>query len=321
MSSRPLVSVIMSVHNCEPYIEDALGSMLQQTYRRLEIIVFDDGSTDGTGHIIANIAAIDNRIIHLYRPQKGIASCLNEALSMAKGEFIARMDGDDISLPERIEKQVGFLASHPDVDVVGCWLRLFGGRDEIWHYRTYDNFIKNAILLFTNGVGHNAILVRADVYKRYRYDPEYTDVEDTELWTRMAVDHPAITFFNLREVLVLYRIHEAQSSTLRSKRQRSLYRKIISRYLEALGIERNHLDMEVHEWLVDQPTYLSDAQLYRLARWLTYVTKKKNIILPDVYGVLAERWHHICRKNMVSSVIYNAYRADFDICWLPRYCS
>lgn len=319
MNNEPLVSVIMSVYNCGNYIEDALSSMLTQSYRNLEIIIIDDGSDDDTCNVIIRMAIVDKRIDFHQRDRKGIASNLNDALLMAKGEFIARMDGDDISLPDRIKKQVAFLSNHPDVDVVGCWLRLFGCRNEIWHYRTYDNFIKNAILLFTNGVGHNAILVRAGVYKRYRYDPEYTDVEDTELWTRMAVDHPVVTFYNLREVLVLYRIHENQSSILRSKRQRLLYRKIISQYLEALGIEYNHLDMEAHQWLVDQPTSLSEAQFYRLAEWLTYVTKKKNIILPDVYGVLAERWHHLCSKNMVSQSIYNAYRAEFDICWLPRY--
>lgn len=319
MLSEPLVSVIMSVHNCEAYIEEALGSMLQQTYKNLEIIIFDDGSTDKTGEIIAKMSEDEYRVFYHYRQQQGIANCLNEALSLAKGDFIARMDGDDISLPDRIEKQMAFLNEHPEVDVVGCWLRLFGERNEVWHYRAYDNFIKNMFFLFSNGVGHNAILVRADVYKRYRYDPRYTYVEDTELWIRMAVDYPSVTFYNLREVLVLYRVHDAQSSVIRKEQQRILYLDIIARYLESLGVEHSFLDMEAHEWLADQAISLSDVQLYRLAKWLNYFTRKKNVLLPDTYGVLAERWHHLCRKNETSLDIYNIYKADFDICWLPRY--
>ena len=317
MSSSPLVSVIMSVHNCAPYIEEALGSILEQTYQNLELVIFDDGSTDETAAIIANMARQDSRIFAHYRKQQGIANCLNEALAMAKGEFIARMDGDDISLPERIERQMKFLSRHPEVDLVGCWLKLFGDRDEVWHYRAYDNFIKNMFLLFTNGVGHNAILVRGDVYRRFRYNPEYTDVEDTELWTRMAFSQPVVRFANMREVLVLYRIHGTQSSILRKVRQRELYRRIVSKYLDSLGVSVAAQDMDAHEWLVDQPTNLSEVQLYRLANWLNLIAEHKHKALPDEYGVLAERWHHLCRKNRVRLDIYARYQAEFDICWLP----
>ncbi len=315
--SKPLVSVIMSVHNCAYYIEDALDSILKQTYQNLEVIIFDDGSTDETGIVIGRIAAKDSRIIHYHRRQQGIANCLNEALLLARGEFIARMDGDDISLPERIEKQMVFLREHPQVDLVGCWLKLFGERDEIWHYRDCDNFIKNTFLLFSNGVGHNAILVRADVYKHFRYDPEYTDVEDTELWTRMAISQPEVRFANLREVLVLYRIHGTQSSILRKVRQRELYRLIVSKYLDSLGVSVTEQDMEAHEWLVDQPTNMSEVQLYRLANWLNLIAEHKHKVLPDEHGVLAERWHHLCRKNRVRPDIYARYQAEFDMCWLP----
>ena len=317
MSHEPLVSVIMSVHNCGPYIEEALGSMLAQTYRNLEVIIFDDGSTDETGALIAKMAEQDSRISAYYRKQQGIANCLNEALLLVKGEFIARMDGDDISLPERIERQMKFLSEHPEVDLVGCWLKLFGDRDEVWHYRAYDNFIKNMFLLFTNGVGHNAILVRGDVYRRFRYNPEYTDVEDTELWTRMATSQPEVRFANLREVLVQYRIHGTQSSMLRKFRQRELYRRIVSKYLDSLGVSVAEQDMEAQEWLVDQPTNLSDSQLYRLANWLNHIAAHKHKALPDEYGVLAERWHHLCRKNRARLDIYARYQAEFDICWLP----
>jgi len=317
MPSEPLVSVIMSVHNCDLYIEEALDSILKQTYQNLEIIIFDDGSTDKTGTVIAKMVAADSRIIYQYREQQGIANCLNEALSLAKGEFIARMDGDDISLPERIEEQMTFLRNNSQVDVVGCWLKLFGDRDEVWHYRAYDNFIKNTILLFSNGVGHNAILVRANVYKSFRYDPEYTDVEDTELWTRMITCQPSVRFANVSKVLVFYRIHGSQSSILRNVRQRALYKRIVRNYLNAIGVEVTEQDMKVHELMVDQPTDLSDEQLHQIANWLNFISVNKHRVLPDEYGVLAERWHHLCRKNQAARNVYLRYQAEFGICWLP----
>ncbi|WP_111809519.1 glycosyltransferase family 2 protein [Aeromonas allosaccharophila] len=316
MYKEPLVSVIMSVYNCGDYIEEALISMLTQSYMNLEIIIIDDGSDDRTCDLINRVAIVDPRIYFYQRERKGIASNLNDALVMAKGEFIARMDGDDISTPDRIARQVDFLIKNPEIDIVGCWLQLFGLRDEVWHYRAEDNFIKNSVLLFSNGVGHNSILVRASVYKQFRYDVDYTDVEDTELWTRMFTSHPEVRFANIREVLVLYRIHEHQSSIVRKARQRDLYRRIISKYLSRLGVSVIEQDMDAHEWMVDQPTNLSDEQLYRLADWLNFLSTHKT--LPDDFGVLAERWHHLCRKNNVNMDVYTCYHAGFDICWLPK---
>lgn len=315
MHDEPLISVVMSVYNCGNYIADALNSILTQSYKNLEIIIIDDGSDDDTCSIINRLAISDRRIIFFCRNRQGIANNLNEALFIAKGEFIARMDGDDISKPERLAKQLAFLNTHPEVDIVGCWLELFGCRHEIWHYRAEDNFIKNTVLLFSNGVGHNAILGRADVYKRFRYNAEYTDVEDTELWTRMFTSHPEVRFANLREVLVLYRIHEHQSSMLRKVRQRALYRRIVSKYLDMLGVSVAEQDMEAHEWMIEQPIGLSVEQLHRLAHWLNFISTHK--VLSDEFGVLAERWHHLCRKNGASLDTYTRYQADFDICWLP----
>lgn len=316
MNNEPLVSVIMSVYNCGDYIEEAVASILTQSYRNLEIIIIDDGSDDCTCDVINRMAIVDPRINFHQRKRKGIASNLNDALTMAKGEFIARMDGDDISTTDRITRQMDFLKAHPEVDIVGCWLQLFGLRDEVWHYRAEDNFIKNAVLLFSNGVGHNAILVRSSVYRQFRYDIDYTDVEDTELWTRMFTSHPEVRFANIRDVLVLYRIHKHQSSILRKARQRDLYRRIISKYLDRLGVSVIDQDMDAHELMIDQPTNLSNEQLHRLADWLNFLSTHKT--LSDDFGVLAERWHHLCRKNNVNMGIYTRYHADFDVCWLPR---
>ena len=121
--SDKLVSVIIPVYNVEKFVEQAIVSIIDQTYKHLEIIVIDDGSSDATYQIVADLASQDPRI-KLYKNERNlkIVKTLNRALSLAQGEYIARMDGDDISALDRIEKQVAFLESNPDYDLVGCSL-------------------------------------------------------------------------------------------------------------------------------------------------------------------------------------------------------
>ena len=136
------VSILMPVYNAEPYLSEAIQSMLNQTYTDFELIILDDCSTDRSADVVQTFS--DTRIVyHRNDVNYGLANNLNTGIKLAKGKYIARMDGDDISLPERIERQMQFLSIHPEVDLVGCWLKLFGDRDEVWHYRAYDNFIKN----------------------------------------------------------------------------------------------------------------------------------------------------------------------------------
>ncbi|GAA4741444.1 glycosyltransferase family 2 protein [Flavisolibacter ginsenosidimutans] len=117
---KPLISVLIPTYNVEKFVKEAICSVLQQTYQNLEIVVVDDCSTDRTYELLEKLAAQDNRI-KLFRNDKNakIVASLNRALTHATGEFIARMDGDDVSAPDRLEKQYAFLAAHPEVDLVG----------------------------------------------------------------------------------------------------------------------------------------------------------------------------------------------------------
>jgi glycosyltransferase involved in cell wall biosynthesis len=112
-----LVSCILPVYNSEAFLSDAIGSILSQSYNNFELIIVNDGSTDGSGGIIGRFR--DPRIRCVYQENSGIVAALNRGLSLAQGEFIARMDADDISLPTRFEKQVGYLIQNPDVVLVG----------------------------------------------------------------------------------------------------------------------------------------------------------------------------------------------------------
>jgi glycosyltransferase involved in cell wall biosynthesis len=120
MSAQPTVSVLMPVYNVERYVAEATESILSQTYEDFEFIVVDDGSTDASLDILQNYTRQDKRIRLTSRPNTGLVGALNDGLTAARGQFLARMDADDVSLPERLEKQVEYLEQHPKVVGVGC---------------------------------------------------------------------------------------------------------------------------------------------------------------------------------------------------------
>src|SRR4051812_26679567 len=119
MAASPTVSVLMAVYNGEQYLREAVNSILSQTFKDFEFIIIDDGSTDRSPELLASYARADSRVKLISRPNKGLTKSLNEGLHAARGEFVARMDGDDISLPERFERQVSYLREHPEVVLVG----------------------------------------------------------------------------------------------------------------------------------------------------------------------------------------------------------
>lgn len=120
------VSVVMPVYNSEKYLKESIESILNQSYSDLEFIIINDGSTDNSFKIIKEYAKLDKRINVISRENKGIVYSLNEAIRLAKGEYIARMDADDISAPKRIEKQISFLKSHRDIDILGTQVKVVG---------------------------------------------------------------------------------------------------------------------------------------------------------------------------------------------------
>src|SRR5690606_24519669 len=117
-ANEPLVSVVLPVFNGASFIEAALGSILNQTYRNLDVIVIDDGSTDATAALV-RVAETDRRLRFVSRENRGLISTLNEGLGLARGDLIARMDADDIAYPERIQRQVDTFLARPELAITG----------------------------------------------------------------------------------------------------------------------------------------------------------------------------------------------------------
>lgn len=200
----PLVSVILPVYNAERFIRESVDSILSQTYGDFELIIINDGSTDNSLSVLESIR--DPRIVLISQQNKGLAATLNYGLTLAKGEFIARQDNDDLSLPSRFEKQLAFLQSNPAVDVVGTWAEIMdetGKATGKFHRHPTDSLQLKFRLLFDNPFVHSSVMFRKSIVtKAGNYDTDRSIFEDYNLWSRIArISQVA----NIPEVLLRYR--------------------------------------------------------------------------------------------------------------------
>lgn len=207
------VSVILCVYNDERFVRQAVKSLLTQTYRDFELLIVDDASTDGTHGILEEFAREDRRIHVLTNSTNlGLTKSLNIALREAHSELVARMDADDIALPHRLEKQLAFLESHPDIDIVGTayeWL------DESGQVIGRPNVITNPddihrVLPRTNPLLHSSVMIRRTALERASgYDESFRRAQDYDLWLRLSHMHH---FANLPEVLMQKRLAKGMIS-------------------------------------------------------------------------------------------------------------
>lgn len=217
-NSLPAVSVLLPVFNGAPYLAEAISSILEQSWGNFELIIINDGSTDGSGDIAKRFA--DSRIRYFEQKNAGLAATLNRGIGLARGAYIARQDADDISKPERFARQLAYLEANPDCGMVGSWADLLREGDAktlVLKHPTDSTMIKTD-LLFDNPFVHSSIMMRKNSLQEvggYTEDPARQPPEDYELWSRFARRYDLA---NLPEALVIYR--EVPGSISRSADQK-----------------------------------------------------------------------------------------------------
>lgn len=222
----PEVSVLLPVRNGMPYLPAAIESLLNQTYRDFELLVIDDGSTDGTAEYVHGLA--DPRV-HVLSPRSaGLASALNAGLAVARGRFIARQDADDWSAPDRLERQVAWLDDRPDVDVLATAASFVNDRDEpvdsAWTRTVHEQWDAARapeqiarLMPLTCCIFHATVLARAACLREAGgYDQATVPAEDYDLWLRLLPQH---RFARLPERLYTVRMHAGSSSAVRRVEQ------------------------------------------------------------------------------------------------------
>ena len=244
----PKVTVFIPVYNREKYVAHAIDSILAQSFRDFELLLLDDGSTDGSLEVLRSYS--DPRVrVERNEVNLGIPRTRNRGLDLARGEYLALLDSDDFAYPERLRKQVEFLDRHPDVAAVGAFAACTDddGRPlgKIRRRPVAPGDVA-AGLLFRCGLQNSASMARTDVLRRYRYREEFDLSEDYDLWVRVAADHKIA---NLPEVLVNYRAHGGRTTRGRSERVRSKRLAIFAYQLSRLGVAFSEEDLARHHLL------------------------------------------------------------------------
>lgn len=215
----PHVSVLMPAYNTEKYIEKAIKSILEQTFKDFEFIIIDDCSTDETWNIIKKIQKNDKRIICIHHQKNvKIPATRNELVMKAQGAYIAWQDADDISMPDRLELQFSHLEKNPTVGIVGGFLEFFdeNGSKSIRKYASDDATLRKNIFRYSP-VAQPAAMIRKDVFKKVGlYDEKYTVAQDLDMSFRIGTYYE---FANIPKVLLKYREHGKSATFSRLKDQ------------------------------------------------------------------------------------------------------
>lgn len=222
MNKKPLVSVVMSVFNDDKYVRRAIDSILNQTLKDIEFIIINDASRDNSLKTIRQCVRKDKRVKLINNAQElRLAPSLNLGVSHAKADLIARMDPDDISLPERLEIQYNYLLKNPHIAVVGTNLSVINEtKKEIWvrDYPTQSEDIKKTMLRYAP-FAHPSVMIRKKVFEEFGgYDPKMKLCEDTDFWIKIGTKYD---FGNIPKRLVQYTLSE-KSGTHRNIRQTEL---------------------------------------------------------------------------------------------------
>jgi len=263
-----LVSIILPVYNQEDYIRECISSLLDQTYQHLEIIVVNDRCEDASIGIVRSFKDERIRIIDNAR-NVGLAASVNRAIQQSRGDFLARMDADDIALPQRIEKQVEFLLRHESISILGTAMQSFGhSRYKHVFPETHENC--KTRLLFNVCFGHPTVMFRRQVFDDSRsfYDESLQQYsEEYDLWCRVVDRY---NFANLPDILLQYRTFQPEKKMAAERKRRQNSFKIRRSYiLEQLGYVPEDCFL-IHDHIAN----LNPAtDVHEFSRWLDWLTE------------------------------------------------
>ncbi len=217
---QPLVSVFIPCYNTEKYIEEAVRSVMTQTYKNLEIIIIDDGSTDRSYDVLLSLSKEDKRI-QLFKNEENLRlpKTRNKGIKMCSGRYIALMDADDICIPTRIEKQVAFLQENKEIGVLGGAVTVLKGNKQIkvkTHLLNKQNI--NQIMLYTYALWNSTVMFNTEVVKKewIKYDERFYVAQDHNLWVDLIINYN-IPFINLKDMLGYYRVLKTSVTRISSK--------------------------------------------------------------------------------------------------------
>ncbi|MFL5763695.1 MAG: glycosyltransferase family 2 protein [Bacteroidia bacterium] len=299
---NPKVTVLMPVYNGARYLTDAVGSVLGQDFTDFELLIIDDGSVDSSVKVIESYA--DPRIRLLKNGKnRGLVMTLNRGLEEAKGEYIARMDCDDICIRSRLSSQVRFMEKNKNLGACGSFYYLLrNGKKVIADFPVSNEEIK-AYLVFNSPMAHPSVMIRRSVIGKHnlKYDPDFIHCEDYDLWSRLA-EYSELG--NCPEILLEYRVHEGQitgNEKFFSAKAKSLDT-IRTRELGKIGIIPTPEELRVHN-IISNGEKPATPELFQQAEsWLEklLVQNEQGKKLNKGYfeKIILERWLRLCYNHL-----------------------
>jgi len=245
--SKPIVSVLMGVHNSESFLSSSIKSILLQTFKKFEFIIINDGSDDSSGDIINSFAKKDSRIKVIHQENKGLTKTLNIAAQHAQGQYLARQDADDISLPKRLEMQVKYLQKYPDVKVLGTSNYMLDNKGKVINrfLRPSSTELIKKYMSFGNQMCHGSIVMHKDFFVEIKgYDEKCKYSQDYELWLRCLSKGYLIK--NLRWPLYMWRIHDQSIAGSKLDQQQKIVEDILNKYLKISLPHKKIYDVKEH---------------------------------------------------------------------------
>lgn len=298
----------MPVYNAEKYVKQAIQSILDQSYTHFELHIINDGSTDGSLDIIKSFT--DERI-HLVEngANLGLIATLNKGFDLSHGKYIARMDADDVAMPNRLKKQVEFLDVNPEVGVYGsAYTDLKQGElgDTTVFLEDHDSL--KTILFFNSCMAHPTVMIRSEVLKNNElyYNAEFKHAEDYEFWVRLI---EKTKFSNSRKSLLQYRIHDKQISHTEKAAQLIVAAHVRLFMIEKLGIKPTENELRIHNAIGDKIVLKGFENIQYTEQWilkLVEANSKIHVVKEIPFNsYLALVFQDVCAN---SSVGFKAYR-------------
>jgi glycosyltransferase involved in cell wall biosynthesis len=304
-ATLPEISVVMPVYNAEKYLNEAIDSVLNQTYSNFELIILNDKSTDSSKAIIESYLAKDSRIVFIDKETNvGPANLRNEGFDLARGTYIALLDADDIAKPTRFEKQIAVLKNNPEIGVCGTWFTTFGDKEKskvIQHPEKHNQIKVNFLIDCT--IGNSTAFFRKNILGDIRYDKEYVPVEDYHLWSRLIVK---TQFYIIQESLVDYRIHDSNISQTKIDNVKRSNRRIKIGLLKQFGIEENNPNINTFIHLIEGQKGLTFEEIKLVSECYNHLINQ-NQILRNFDATLLEKMFQKCIGRIIRKASKQSY--------------
>lgn len=287
-STKPEITILMPVYNGAKYLSEAINSILNQTFTNYEFLIINDGSTDTSENIIKSFN--DTRISYVKNEKNlGLIKTLNKGLDLAKGDYIARMDADDIAKTHRIKTQYNFLKKNPSIDICGCSFSWFGNKTGLIKRNESPEMTK-VLLLFHCSITH--VLLKKQALKEHnlKYDENILHAEDYDLWARSS---KFLNLANCPEILMKYRWHNHNICVKNQNVQTENSIKIKLMQLQHLHLTPTKQELLLHERVSHSKTDFSLDEIKTISKWFLKIINANNKYTQ--YDSVALQ-HHLSKK-------------------------